>query len=37
VRNCREFNELSQAQLAWRAGMPQSAISAIENDHRNGD
>jgi transcriptional regulator with XRE-family HTH domain len=32
VRNCRLFNALSQAQLAKLAGIPQSAISAIESN-----
>jgi transcriptional regulator with XRE-family HTH domain len=32
VRNCRLFNELSQAKLAKLAGIPQSAISAIESN-----
>jgi transcriptional regulator with XRE-family HTH domain len=32
LRIAREFNELSQTQLAKKAGIPQSAISAIEAD-----
>jgi transcriptional regulator with XRE-family HTH domain len=32
LRNAREFNELSQTQLAKKARIPQSAISAIESD-----
>jgi len=32
VRILREFQELSQNQLAGMAGIPQSTISAIEND-----
>jgi transcriptional regulator with XRE-family HTH domain len=31
VRIIREFNELSQNQLAKRTGIPQATISAIEN------
>ena len=32
VRILRELQELSQNELAKRTGMPQSTISAIEND-----
>ena len=32
VRIMREFQELSQNQLAEMSGIPQSTISAIEND-----
>lgn len=32
VRILREFQELSQSQLARLTGIPQSTISAIEND-----
>lgn len=32
VRILRELQELSQNQLAERSGIPQSTISAIEND-----
>ncbi|MBI3393097.1 MAG: helix-turn-helix transcriptional regulator [Nitrospirae bacterium] len=32
VRILREFQELSQNQLAQRTGIPQATISAIEND-----
>ena len=32
VRILRELQELSQNQLAVKAGIPQSTISAIEND-----
>ncbi len=32
LRIVREFQELSQNQLAQLAGIPQSTISAIEND-----
>lgn len=32
VRIIRELQELSQAQLSERSGIPQSTISAIEND-----
>lgn len=32
VRIIREFQEMSQNDLAARAGIPQSTISAIEND-----
>lgn len=35
VRIIRELQELSQADLAERTGIPQSTISAIENDHVN--
>jgi transcriptional regulator with XRE-family HTH domain len=35
VRIMREFQELSQNQLAEEAGMPQSTISAIERDRVN--
>jgi transcriptional regulator with XRE-family HTH domain len=33
VRIAREFNELTQAQLAKKTRIPQGHISAIENDH----
>ena len=33
VRILRELQELSQNQLADLCGIPQSTISAIENDH----
>ena len=32
VRIIREFQELSQNELSRRTGIPQSTISAIEND-----
>lgn len=32
VRIMREFNELSQAELAQRCGIPQATISSIEHD-----
>ena len=32
VRIVREFQELSQNELAKRTGIPQATISAIEND-----
>ena len=32
VRIMREFNELTQAQLAQMTGIPLSALAAIEND-----
>ena len=32
VRLAREFNELSQNELAKRCGIPQATISAIENN-----
>jgi transcriptional regulator with XRE-family HTH domain len=32
LRIARELNELSQTQLAKKAGIPQSAISALEAD-----
>ena len=32
VRIMRELQELTQSQLAKRAGIPQATISAIEND-----
>lgn len=32
VRIIREFQELSQNELARRTGIPQATISAIEND-----
>ncbi len=32
VRIIREFQELSQNELAERTGIPQATISAIEND-----
>jgi transcriptional regulator with XRE-family HTH domain len=35
VRIMREFQELSQNQLAEEAGIPQSTISAIERDRVN--
>jgi transcriptional regulator with XRE-family HTH domain len=35
VRILRELQELSQNQLADRSGIPQSTISAIENDRVN--
>ena len=35
VRIVRELQELSQNQLAERTGIPQSTISAIENDRIN--
>ena len=35
VRIIRELQELSQNQLAERTGIPQSTISAIENDRIN--
>lgn len=35
VRIVRELQELSQNQLADRTGIPQSTISAIENDRVN--
>ncbi|HIG41929.1 MAG: helix-turn-helix transcriptional regulator [bacterium] len=35
VRIMREFQELSQNQLAEEAGIPQSTISAIERDRIN--
>jgi transcriptional regulator with XRE-family HTH domain len=35
VRIMREFQELSQTQLAEEAGIPQSTISAIEGDRVN--
>ena len=35
VRIIRELQELSQAQLAEITGIPQSTISAIENDRIN--
>ena len=35
VRIVREFQELSQNELAAESGIPQSTISAIENDRVN--
>ena len=35
VRIIREFQELSQNQLAEKTGIPQSTLSAIENDRVN--
>ncbi len=35
VRILRELQELSQNELAERTGIPQSTISAIENDRVN--
>jgi DNA-binding XRE family transcriptional regulator len=35
VRILRELQELSQNQLAEMAGIPQSTISAIENDRKS--
>lgn len=35
VRIVRELQELSQTELAKRSGIPQSTISAIENDRVN--
>ncbi|MBT5032299.1 MAG: helix-turn-helix transcriptional regulator [Proteobacteria bacterium] len=35
VRIIREFQEMSQNKLAVAAGIPQSTISAIENDRIN--
>ena len=35
VRIMREFQELSQNELFALTGIPQSTISAIENDHVN--
>ncbi|NCN88030.1 MAG: helix-turn-helix transcriptional regulator [Gallionella sp.] len=35
VRILREFQELSQSQLSALTGIPQAAISAIENDRVN--
>jgi len=35
VRIVREFQELSQNELAAKSGIPQSTISAIENDRVN--
>ena len=35
VRILREFQELSQSQLSGLTGIPQSTISAIENDPVN--
>lgn len=35
VRIIRELQELSQEDLAERAGIPQATISAIENDRVN--
>jgi transcriptional regulator with XRE-family HTH domain len=35
VRILRELQELSQNELAGRTGIPQSTISAIENDRVN--
>lgn len=35
VRILRELQELSQNELAKKAGIPQSTISAIENDRVN--
>lgn len=32
IRILREFNELSQSQLANRTGIPQATISALENN-----
>ena len=32
LRICREFAELTQAELQERSGVPQTAISAIERD-----
>jgi transcriptional regulator with XRE-family HTH domain len=35
VRIVRELQEMSQSQLARESGIPQSTISAIENDRIN--
>ena len=35
VRILRELQELSQNELATRTGIPQSTVSAIENDRIN--
>lgn len=35
VRIIRELQEMSQSQLARESGIPQSTISAIENDRIN--
>ena len=35
VRIIRELQELSQSELSKLTGIPQSTISAIENDHVN--